>query len=299
MDGRRTRTTARHAPHGTAQQCCFKMLRAACLALLSTACCCLGASFELMEDQDPLQLPPVGAYQLRLLTPTTLELTLITTKSPGAANSGLWDFINGNGQCRLPAPEQFNATVSNHSAPVKAIGFKRRVLYAPLKQRDLRIANYLYLQLAEAVGDNQSVQVSNPDKKIWPPTLQFKITAAPQRWSPVLHVNQTGYLLSSPKKAMVGYYLGSLGELDIQANAIGAATSDSNSVPGFQIVEASSGRQVFQGNLVLRPDHGFPFPCYQKVLEADFSALKTPGQYRLFVPGLGCSFPFFIDDAVA
>jgi hypothetical protein len=34
-------------------------------------------------------------------------------------------------------------------------------------------------------------------------------------------------------------------------------------------------------------------------LEADFSAFKTPGEYRLFVAGLGTSFPFRIDEAVA
>src|SRR6185503_7492373 len=44
---------------------------------------------------------------------------------------------------------------------------------------------------------------------------------------------------------------------------------------------------------------GFPFQCYQRVLEADFTALKKPGEYRLFVPGLGTSFPFFIGDDVA
>ena len=33
-------------------------------------------------------------------------------------------------------------------------------------------------------------------------------------------------------------------------------------------------------------------PPYAKVLEADFSAFTTPGEYRLWVPGLGVSFPF-------
>src|SRR5207244_5478616 len=38
---------------------------------------------------------------------------------------------------------------------------------------------------------------------------------------------------------------------------------------------------------------------YQQVLEADFSALNKPGEYRLYVQGLGTSFPFFIGDEVA
>src|SRR5262249_15898735 len=55
---------------------------------------------------------------------------------------------------------------------------------------------------------------------------------------------------------------------------------------------------VFQGVLARRPDHGFPVECYQRVLQADFSELKTPGEYRLMVPGLGTSFPVFIDEGV-
>ena len=109
------------------------------------------------------------------------------------------------------------------------------------------------------------------------------------RWSPVLHVNQTGYLPDFPKEAMVGYYLGSLGEMDVGADG---ATQ-------FQILDARSGQEVFQGPLRPRPDQGFPNPCYQQVLEADFTDFKTPGEYRLSVKGLGVSFPFRIDDAVA
>jgi hypothetical protein len=56
---------------------------------------------------------------------------------------------------------------------------------------------------------------------------------------------------------------------------------------------------VFTGKLTPRHDIGFPFPCYQNVLEADFSNFKTPGEYRLQVPGLGASFPFSIDDGIA
>src|SRR5262249_34920991 len=41
-----------------------------------------------------------------------------------------------------------------------------------------------------------------------------------------------------------------------------------------------------------------PLP-YQNVWEADFTAFKTPGEYRLLVPGLGTSFPFVIDEGVA
>ncbi|HWI58555.1 MAG TPA: cellulase N-terminal Ig-like domain-containing protein, partial [Bacillota bacterium] len=255
------------------------------------------ASLRLSDDQ-PLQLPPVGSYQLRILAPTLLELTLITTKKPDSAQLEAWDFVDAQGQCRLPESKDLVVMAGDKSVPVKALGFKRRVLYAPFKQRDLRIGNYLYLQLATPVPDNQMVEVKDPSRKLWPPALQFSAKAEPLRWSPALHLNQTGYLPAYPKKAMVGYYLGSLGEMDLP-QALAAPPVTNAPTLTFQILEAQSSKQVFQGPLTLRPDRGFPFESYQHVLEADFSSLKTPGQYRLLVPGLGTSFAFFIDDAVA
>jgi hypothetical protein len=111
----------------------------------------------------------------------------------------------------------------------------------------------------------------------------------PIRWSPAIHVNQTGYLPDWPKIAMVGYFLGSLGEMDLPAP-----------LP-FQIVSAADGRIVFTNTMRLRKDEGFtiqPTP-YQKVWEADFSTLTNTGCYRIVVPGLGSSSDFAIDGGVA
>ena len=123
---------------------------------------------------------------------------------------------------------------------------------------------------------------------MWSSNLVFAAVSDPLRYSPAIHVNQVGYLPLLPKKAMVGYYLGSAGELP-------AVTG------GFSLVDSRSGATVFQGTLTPRPDAGYsytPTP-YQQVLEADFSAYQTPGEYKLVVPGLGASLPFLIDEGVA
>jgi hypothetical protein len=254
---------------------------------------CLGsnllASDLRLNDDQPLRLPPVGSYQLRVLAPTLLELTLVTGKAPDPAPISQWDFVDASGQCHLPDAAKFAVSANGHPFQVKQTGFKRRVLYAPLRERDLRIGNYLYLELAEAIGENEVVEVQNPGNDLWPASVQFRATNSPARWSPVLHVNQTGYLPDYPKEAMVGYYLGSLGEMDLP----------SAGVTNFLILDARSGLEVFHGPLQPRPDQGFPYPCYQDVLEADFTEFKTPGEYRLSVRGLGASFPFRIDEAVA
>ena len=255
---------------------------------------CFGASpagLQLFDDE-PLRLAPVGSCELRAITPTLLELTLVTTKSPDPAPVKDWDFVDPHGRLSLPILKQFEVSASGKQIGVTKVGFKRRALYAPLKERDLRIANYLYLELGEAVPEKSSIEVRNPDQKLWRSAVRFTVDSDPLRWSPALHVNQTGYMLSYPKKALVGYYLGNMGELKL--GAAGASQP-----PSFALLETRSNKEVFRGSLTARQDRGFPFPCYQEVLEADFSAFKNPGEYRLWVPGLGTSFPFWIEDAVA
>ncbi len=245
-----------------------------------------------------LHMPAVGASSLRIITPNTLELFFVTTKKPDPARVTQWDFVNEHGDARLPAVSEFAVNVGGKTLAVKTVGFKRRVLYAPLKARDLRIANYLYLQLDGAIPNNQPVEVKNPSRKFWPANVQFTATMEPLRWSPVLHVNQTGYLPGYPKKAMVGFYLGSLGELEIDGANGSALDRVSDSKATFQVLNRANER-VFEGPLKFRRDKGFTFDCYQHVLEADFSELKTNGEYRLYVPRFGTSFPFYIDDGIA
>jgi hypothetical protein len=251
------------------------------------------------SDDQSLQIPRPGSHQLRILTPDILELTLITTKRSQSAPVEHWNFVGKDGRVRLPAPKDFQVLVDGHALSalsVRDVGFNRRVIYAPLKERDLRIGNRLYLKLNESLQDNQTVEVRNT-ANLWPASTQFKTKVDPLRWSPLIHVNQTGYLPRHPKTAMIGYYLGSLGELDLQKDRTG--TNRSQNPLAFQLLEAESGKVAFEAKLQLRADRGFSFATYQRVLEADFSNFTQPGDYRIVIPGLGASFPFIIGDDVA
>jgi len=248
----------------------------------------LDAPAPAAADDVELALPPVGSNTLHVLSPTLLELVLINTKAPDPAPVTSWNFVDSSGHFNAPATSEFNVTVNGQQVAVQQVSFKRRPLFAPITTYDLRITNSLILQLATPVADGQSVSVTNPDSTLWASSMQFAITANPLRYSPAVHVNQEGYASTWPKKATVGYYLGTMGEMPIPTLA-------------FAIVDASSGASVFQGTLAARPDVGFntsPTP-YQKVYEADFSAFTTPGEYELQVPGLGASLPFLIDDGIA
>ncbi len=239
-------------------------------------------------DDMLLQLPLDGANGLHILTPTLLEVDLITTKQADPAPVTNWNFVNARSQLAAPAASAFSVTANGQTIGVTAVGFKRRPLYAPMAGYDLRVADSLYLQLAAPIADNQKVQVLNTDSTLWASNMQFVSTADPLRFNPAIHVNQEGYLPNYSKQAMVGYYAGSLGEVAISTNA------------GFTLVDASTGAQVFQGSLTSRPDVGYqytPTP-YQQVYQADFTSFSTPGQYRLVVPGMGGSMPFRIDEGV-
>lgn len=237
----------------------------------------------------PLALPAVGDSQLKILAPDLLELTLITTKAPPPSRPTQWNFVAANLQYVLPSPGKFSVTADDNTIPVQSVGFKRRPLYAAYRKRDLRIANHLYLKLSQPVQEGQTVTVINPDTTLWNETnAHFHARLEPNRFSPAIHVNQSGYMPEYPKVAMIGFYLGTMGELEVPSSA------------GFKLID-SSGNVVHEGSLNARPDRGYVFTPtpYQKVFTADFSGFNTPGEYRLVVPGLGASYPFRIDEGVA
>jgi hypothetical protein len=241
-------------------------------------------------DYTTPELPAVGDSTLHVLTPSLLELKLINTKQLDPARVGQWDFVDGGGNFIAPPASAFSVTVNGQPVAVTAVGFKRRPLYAPLTKYDLRVDNSLYLQLAAPVADEQEVEVTNPDGSLWSAaSMKFSTVVDPLRYSPAIHVNQEGYLPKFSKKAMVGYYAGSFGELLIPTTG------------GFKLVNAANGKTAFKGQLVQRKDSGYtysPTP-YQNVYEADFTSFKGNGEYRLVVPGMGASLPFLVDHGVA
>jgi Glycosyl hydrolase family 9/Cellulase N-terminal ig-like domain len=253
------------------------------------SCAIAAGEFTPATGLDLLSPPPIGVHRLLILSPTVLELSLVTTEGRSSQHPSEWDFVADGGKLNLPRAKEFIVTAGQQVIPVRDVGFRRRVVYAPLQPRDLRIGNYLYLRLAVPIKEAQTVEVKNPGGDLWGKTRHFSAVADPLRYSPVIHVNQVGYVPAFPKTAMVGYFLGSAGELDVPESA------------GFRLVEARSCKVVYEGHLIPRRDVGFtgiPLP-YQGVLEADFTEFKTPGEYRLSVPGLGASFPFFIADGAA
>lgn len=241
-------------------------------------------------DYLDLRLPRPGDHTLHVLSPDLLELVLINTKQRDPARVDTWDWVDDNGNFTGPDLARLQVRVGGQPVAITGAGFKRRPLHAPLHGGTLLISNHLFLRLNQTVANGQAVEVRN-DGSQWPAGMIFAATADPLRYSPAIHVNQEGYLTAHPKKAMVGYHLGNLGEMNVPATS-------------FALVAADTGAVVHQGALTPRPDTGYvytPTP-YQKVFEADFSGFNPPGgagNYRLTVPGLGASLPFPVHDGVA
>jgi len=239
-------------------------------------------------------LPAVGERTLRILSPTVLELTAITSGDPQIPAEKAPTPIFPPPKL---APADFEVTVEGTKRDVRAVGFKRRVVSAPLKQRDLRIGNWIYLTLAAPVGEKQKVEVTYRGASVaWLAQARATAVADPLRPSPAIHVNQVGYGPKDPKVAIVGYYLGSMGELPIAAPAADSANADATE---FSLVNAATGEAVHRGTLTHRPDRTMPAGWYRRVWEANFSKFGTPGEYRVVVPGLGASYPFFVDEGIA
>ncbi|GAA5481274.1 glycoside hydrolase family 9 protein [Haloferula sargassicola] len=249
--------------------------------------CCLLPVLAARADFDEIEgvegrMPTVGASAARFVTPELIEISHINS-TDGSGVPTDWNLVE-NGSFVAPPAASCEVTLGGSPLAHTIAGFRRRPLYAPLAETDLRVDNRLFLTLAQPVAEGTELVVTTEDWGGSGSTV-FHVTLDPDRRSAAIHVNHEGYATSGPKQAMVGYYLGSLGELEV------AATS-------FSVVSEADGSVAFTGSLTVRPDVGYtyqPAP-YQEVMQADFSALETPGVYRLKVDGLGVSLPFRIDD---
>jgi sugar lactone lactonase YvrE len=251
-------------------------------------------------------LPYAGEHIVNTLGPRTIELRRIATKPTSSGPLDSWaSLVDSNGNSTLQNGD-FTVQANGTTVSVASVGFRRRPLYGKaVGPRDLRVECCIYLQLSSDLY---------PSTTSKPPYVLLKISSSkfPEifttnggddvRFNPAIHVNEEGYLPNLAKRAVVGYYLGNLGELTIPTND-GAAQQTTT----FQILN-SGGGVAFTGTLSapISPDvtdtgwnSGYLPPPYQRVLIADFSSLAAQGEYRLYIPSFGVSLPFRIDDGIA
>lgn len=114
--------------------------------------------------------------------------------------------------------------------------------------------------------------------------------------SEAIHLNTLGFLPDATRKyAYIYHWAGSLDGIDFGAWA--GRT--------FRVIDADGGATRFTGTVAFRASAANPETGQggatpndnflgAAVWECDFSALDTPGEYRVVVDGIGCSYPFRI-----
>lgn len=242
-----------------------------------------------------IAVPESGSHELRVITPTLLELYIVSERDGFASRPTFCDWIDDEAEVipgAIPVPSDLEVKVNGAVNAVSTTGFKRRVRFAPQSGSKMTLENFLYVELAAPMAAAAVVDVITVTGK-WPASFVFSSNVSDARWNPAVHVNQVGYEIGAKKTGHVGMWLGTLGELEVNGSA------------GFEVIDALTGVTALSGNLVHRVETGFEYPPasgapapYQHVYEADFSALDTSGSYRLKIPGLGASFPFEIRSGI-
>ena len=95
-----------------------------------------------------------------------------------------------------------------------------------------------------------------------------------------IRLNQLGYLPDYEKRAYLGQYMGDLGPMPIAAESFEVLGADGKSVFSGKVTKRGVGDELVG----------------QTVYDLDFTAFKTPGTYRVFVPGVGLSTEFRFGD---
>ncbi|MGB0712660.1 MAG: glycoside hydrolase family 9 protein [Gammaproteobacteria bacterium] len=147
------------------------------------------------------------------------------------------------------------------------------------------IEGRIHLLLDAPLSPGSDYQLGTDQGALWDAPLD--VSYSPTTVSPSIQVNQVGYLPRGRKLAYVGNWLGTQGPM-----ALPSATSRHR----FRVIATDTERTVFRGSLALRATLD-PWTG-NDVWETDFTALRTPGRYRIEIDGLGRSHPFRIGDDV-
>ncbi len=151
------------------------------------------------------------------------------------------------------------------------------------------MAHYVYLRLAAPMAAGSTHTITDNAGN----SVTFTYNAANPARS--IKVNQEGYsTLAGRKYAYFGQWFGTGGAYQKYA---------ANAAPAFQIVKRTGGDVVFEGTMTrrnvadtsTRSATGVTYILNgEEVWEMDFSNFNTEGEYQIYVPGVGYSYPFII-----
>ena len=158
-------------------------------------------------------------------------------------------------------------------------------------QFDSPVEHILYLRLPKPLTIGATYTLSFPGG----PFSDRTFTHEPHKWrSDAVHVSHLGFRPGDPAKvAFLSCWMGDGGPLEYPDGL------------AFSVLDHETGEAVFEGEFSLsKSKDAADEDAYNTnhngtdVYEADFSSLDRRGTYRVYVAGIGCSYPFPIADEV-
>lgn len=122
--------------------------------------------------------------------------------------------------------------------------------------------------------------------------------------SEAIHVTQAGFKPNDKKYAYISQFMG---DFNSDEHENGGLNLDSYALNSFHLIDISNGNVVFNGSISLQKpkkdaetniDMYGPYYNYTNadVWQCDFTTFTTPGRYKIYIDGIGCSYPFAIHD---
>ncbi len=149
------------------------------------------------------------------------------------------------------------------------------------------LRHVIYLKLPHPLKAGKSYRIEFQQTGLAPQTFRFDPASLR---SEAVHVSQLGFRPDDPVKvAFLSCWLGSGGAVDYQQDL------------NFWVSNAQ-GERVMEGKVQLSKKVTEPEDAYKinyngtDVYKMDFSNLKTLGTYRVWVDGIGCSYPFEVSE---
>lgn len=206
--------------------------------------------------------------------------------------------VEGDPLLTFLADDVANYTVTSTDDPVYATPVRPQAVHRKSMPIDWKMGDnifparhrlYLKLERPLAPGKSYTVTVARLNLR---EAAQPLLCDTRKLYSEAVHANQIGFHpQDSCKQAFLSAWLGSGGP---QSYPEGLR---------FAIIDEATGRDAFTGQVVLAlavdGSEGLggkqvPNTSRTAVYRMDFSALRTPGRYRVHVDGIGCSHPFDI-----
>jgi len=198
------------------------------------------------------------------------------------------------------ADEIANYTISSKEDPAYANGVKPVAVHRKSIPIDWQqsgglafpMRHRIYLKLPSRPLPGKEYEISVEKVNLKSRNVTFKADLQ-KVLSETIHVNQIGYRPDDPdKRAFLSLWMGTGGAYKFPEGM------------KFSILEDAGGNSVYSGEikLLLDVDGKEKYGASQQnnssrtpVYGMDFSEFKTPGKYRIFVDGIGCSYPFEIN----